>query len=269
MYRFMLRPRWILSHVLILLLVVVMVILGFWQLRRLDQKRTYRDLVRSRTEAPPAPIDSVLHHDAPAAATDAALYRRVTATGTFVPGDEVLVRNKSLDGNPGEWVLTPLRTAAGTAVVVNRGFVPFTTATKGVAPPPPSGQVTVTGLIFPTQPRGQFGPRDPATGKLPALNRADLARLQRQVDYDLYPAYVQMAKMSPAPTGKAPQPLPPPEPDLGPHLSYAVQWFIFSTIAVVGYPIILRRSARTYREEEEERDREVAELESLLEDSPT
>jgi cytochrome oxidase assembly protein ShyY1 len=266
MYRFMLRPRWILSHLLILLLVVVMVNLGFWQLRRLDQKRAYRDLVRSRTEAAPAPIATVLDHDASAGATDAALYRRVTATGTFVAGDEVLVRNKSLDGNPGEWVLTPLKTGPDTAVVVNRGFVPFTTATEGVAPPPPTGRVTVTGLVFPTQTRGSFGPRDPATGKLPALNRADLGRLQRQVGYDIYPAYVQMTKLSPAPTGKAPTPLSPPAPDLGPHLSYAVQWFIFSTIAIVGYPMILYRSARTYREEEE-REREVAELESLLEDT--
>ena len=37
----------------------------------------------------------------------------------------------------------------------------------------------------------------------------------------------------------------------GPHLSYAIQWFTFSTIAVIGYPLILRRNARQRRDERE------------------
>ena len=32
--RFLLRPRWLLSHLLVALLVVTMINLGFWQLRR-------------------------------------------------------------------------------------------------------------------------------------------------------------------------------------------------------------------------------------------
>ena len=44
-YRFALRPRWLLSHLLIVVLVVVMISLGFWQLRRLDERKTYNDAV--------------------------------------------------------------------------------------------------------------------------------------------------------------------------------------------------------------------------------
>ena len=52
-----------------------------------------------------------------------------------------------------------------------------------------------------------------------------------------------------------PEPVPAPTLDEGPHLSYAVQWFIFTTVAVVGYPLILRRRAREL-EVEGEPDRE-------------
>ena len=56
--------------------------------------------------------------------------------------------------------------------------------------------------------------------------------------------WVQLTSSSPAQAGGEPEVLPLPTLDEGPHLSYAIQWFIFSTIAVVGYPLILRRKAR-------------------------
>jgi cytochrome oxidase assembly protein ShyY1 len=108
--------------------------------------------------------------------------------------------------------------------------------------------VTVEGLLFPSQHRGSIGPTDPAAGRLDALARADLDRYQVQVDYDLHPAYVQLVTSDPEQSvGAAGEPelvaLGPPEPTEGPHLSYAVQWFIFTTIALVGYPLLLRKVA--------------------------
>ena len=58
-----------------------------------------------------------------------------------------------------------------------------------------------------------------------------------------------------------------PEPTLGPHLAYAVQWFIFTTIAVVGYALLLRRVARDEAREEAARAADLAldrELQALL-----
>jgi len=85
------------------------------------------------------------------------------------------------------------------------------------------------------------------------LARVDLDRLAAQVDYDVLPAYVQLVTSEPSEvdatdvatgTGAATLvPLGPPEPDEGPHLGYAVQWFIFSTIAAVGYVLLLRKVA--------------------------
>jgi len=190
-------------------------------------------------------VADVLDHDASVSDAEDAVYRRVTAVGTYDVDDQVIVRARSLDGRPGAWVLTPLITAPGVALVVNRGWFP----TQGVphtAPAetgPPDGEVTVTGLLYPTQRRGRFGPTDPRTGTLTDLARADIERVQQQVGLDLYPAYLTLESQAPAQPADLPRPLPPPELDEGPHLSYAVQWFIFSTIAIVGYPLILRRAA--------------------------
>ena len=55
-YSFLWKPRWILSHLFILALVVTFVNLGFWQLRRLDERRTYNALVESRQDLPAATV---------------------------------------------------------------------------------------------------------------------------------------------------------------------------------------------------------------------
>ena len=102
------------------------------------------------------------------------------------------------------------------------------------------------GLVFPAQERDASVPATPRRSELDSLARADLERLQAQVEPDLYPA-VQLSEQSPRPEGDLPIVLDPPELDQGPHLSYAVQWFIFTTIAIVGYLLILRRVARTRR----------------------
>jgi cytochrome oxidase assembly protein ShyY1 len=165
--------------------------------------------------------------------------------GTYDTTNEVIVRARSLNERPGVWVATPLRLASGEAVVVVRGFLP-TQGTPDAVPAdaePPTGRVTVEGKVQATQTRGTFGPTDP-DGRLTNMARVDVARLQRQVPYALYPAYVQLESSQPAQAGTEPEVLPEPALDEGPHLSYAVQWFIFSTIAIVGYPLILRRSAR-------------------------
>jgi cytochrome oxidase assembly protein ShyY1 len=153
-------------------------------------------------------------------------------------------------------VLTPLLLDDGTAVVVNRGFLGFDRAGAIVAPGAPSGPVTVEGLLFPSQTRGRFGPTDPSEGSLDVLARVDLDRFEQQLEVDLLPAYVQAVTTTPpeAPAGEdAAQlvALGPPTPDLGPHLSYAAQWAIFTAIAAGGYVLLLRKVAR-------ERAREAA-----------
>ena len=249
-WRFLRQPKWIVRHLAVLLLIAAMVGAGLWQLRRHDDKQAYKALVEERQEQPAAPVAEVVDRDAEVGsdAVDAVLYRSVTATGTYLDDATVVVENRTLNGTSGAWVLTPLVLEDGAAVVVNRGFLGFNRDGAFVAPAAPDGQVAVEGLVFPSQTRGRFGPTDPSEGVLEVLARVDLDRYDQQVDADLLPAYIQAVTTTPAeptPPSGAPQlvALGPPTPDVGPHLSYAVQWLIFTLIAAGGYVLLLRKVA--------------------------
>jgi cytochrome oxidase assembly protein ShyY1 len=257
-YRFALRPRWILSHLLVLLLVITMINLGFWQLRRLHERRTYNASVRENESQPAQPVEDVLRAGDPVSVGHDLNFRRVSATGTYDLDNEIIVRARSLDETPGVWVLTPLRLADGNGVIVLRGFLPSQGTLERVPDDaePPTGEVAITGLVQETQTRGAFGPTDPADGRLTTMARADVARIAKQMPYPILPAYVQLQTQQPPQPGPQPRVLPEPVLDEGPHLSYAIQWFIFTTIAIVGYPLILRRKARDREREEDDLETE-------------
>lgn len=252
MYRFLSSPRWLLSHLFVGACVVAMVAAGIWQLGRLSERREANDTIRAAEALPAAPLAEVVPAGvaSDAAAVEAARYRSVVVSGTYRPADEVLVRNRSLDGAPGYWVLTPLVQADGTAVAVNRGWVPFDVQPDGPWDrfAPPAGPVTVTGVVRDPQVRSTggvvSGPADAAEGRLRTLSRVDVARLQQQVDVTLAPLYVDLVTQQPDQPADTPTPVPSPELSEGPHLGYAGQWFIFALLTVTVYPLLLRRVAR-------------------------
>lgn len=244
-YRFALRPWWILSHLFVLALVGAMLVAGFWQLDRLQEKKDRNTRVTARVSQPVVDVGSLVDPGEFDAADDLE-YRMVTATGEYLADQEVIVRSRSKDGAPGSWILTPLQLPDGNAVVVNRGW--FSNSGQYEAVPAdyeaPSGPISVTGLVRQTETRGSFGATDPEGETVTNLARADISRLDDQVPEDLLPLYIQLGQQDPAVTPTDPSPLPVPVPDEGPHLSYAVQWFIFTTVALIGYPMILVRRAR-------------------------
>lgn len=248
-WRFALTPKWIIRHVLVVALVVAMISLGFWQLRRLDEKRDHKAVVEARQELPVEPVEEVLPFDAELGtdSVDVVLYRSVTATGTYEGAESVIVPNRTFNSASGGWVLTPLDLDGGGTVIVNRGFIGFDRAGELVAPDPPEGPVTVSGLLFPNQERERFGASGPADD-IAEMPRVDLERYAERIDRPVLPAYIQLVDSDPPePPAADGQPqllaLGPPEPDEGPHLSYAVQWFLFTTIAAGGYLLLLRKVA--------------------------
>ncbi|MCU1373858.1 MAG: hypothetical protein JWO68_1144 [Actinomycetia bacterium] len=251
--RFWLRPKWVFGHLLCLFLVLVFIWCGFWQLRRLHQKQVRNDLIHSRERAAPASLDDALR-----AGADGAVYRRVRVEGRWDVEDTVLVRSRSLNEEPGYHVLTPL-VVGGEAVIVNRGFAPLGGGGNQAILAnvrPASGTVRVEGLLRASETRGSFGPQDP-NGRQVVVNRIDVPRLQAQVDAHLVPVYLQLTASTPAP-GTYPTILPLPATDEGPHRSYAVQWFIFATVGIVGWPLLLRKTAQDLaREGDAEEDEEV------------
>lgn len=234
-------PRWLLSHVLVVALAATMVALGLWQLRRLDERQAQNALVAARLEQAPVPVT-----DLDAATPAEATYRRVTATGTYRPDEEVLQRSRAHAGQNGYHVLTPLDLGDGTGILVRRGWVPFELDTPPVAEAaPPDAGVTVTGFLQPSEPQPGFGARDPAEGTLERVFRADVERIQPQVSVELLPWILQLEAQDPGQPGRLPIPAEPPEFDEGNHLSYAIQWFSFAAIAVVGYGAFLRSRQRS------------------------
>jgi cytochrome oxidase assembly protein ShyY1 len=244
MYRFLLRPKWLAFHLLIAVLVVTMVNLALWQLRRLDERQAFNAQVAANQDATPKPVEELLppNTDTAATATGALQWYPVTASGTYLADQAVLVVNISQDGSPGVDSVVPLQLDDGRLLIVNRGFV----AEGDTVPDPPEGTVSIVGRLRPSQKRGTGQLSDPAEGTLTEIHRVDLNRLQMQLPAPVVAMYVDLLASEPAePAGQIAM-VAAPKLDNGPHLSYAVQWFIFTIAALVGWVLAVRRSARRH-----------------------
>lgn len=231
--------RWLAGHLLAISLVVVFVNLGLWQLGRFEERTASNALLSERLDAAPQAYLELASLD-----PEALRYRPTVATGRFDPERELLLRSRSHQGRPGWHVLTPLVVAEGRALLVNRGWVPHELDTPPILPARPAeGEVTVWGLLYPSQrpPEGWLVVRDPPQGALSQVFWIDTERLAPQFPYRLEPFYLELVAQQPANPGPLPIPPPPPELGTGPHLSYALQWFAFALIGLVGYGLLLRR----------------------------
>lgn len=238
-------PTWVAGHVLALAGVVLFIIAGFWQLSRMAEVRAANDLIESRMQAPERPFDVVVTEVG--GDPDALAYRRVTVTGSYDTSEELLLSPQTYQGRPGHHVLTPLEIGGGSAILVDRGWVPLELNQPPVAQAQPvttgGDEVTISGILRAPDEDSRFGPRT-AEGQNDYVGSMDLDRIQQQVSTDLAPVYLLAQQQQPAPPGALPLMADPPALDDGPHLSYAVQWFLFATVVMVGYPFLIRRTAR-------------------------
>ena len=236
--RDLLRPTAIVSHLLVLTVVATCLALGQWQVDRLQTVREQN--ARATERMAQAPIDLAALADPANTDTvdDAALeFRRVEVTGAFRPDEEVLQRNRQYRNQTGFHVLTPLELTDGGVVLVRRGWVPSSLDQPPVAEAaPPSGDLTVVGVLERPVAQPSFGPQDPDEGRLERVFHTDTARLDRQVHGRLFPMVLRIDAELDNPTeDQLPFPAGPPELDEGSHLSYAVQWHIFAVLALVTY----------------------------------
>jgi surfeit locus 1 family protein len=248
MYRFALRPRWLVAHVVVTALVVGMVGLGFWQLRRLDERRAANAEVLRGTRETMA-LDRVLRPDDESVGR--ARYQRVEMRGTYDDDAEVLVRFRTKDGLPGYDVVTPLVLDGATAaVLVVRGWVPLEIGDRWreQGTPPPAGVVEVVGLVRDPEDADRFRPTR-EDGRL-VVGSIATTRVEQELGRDLYPGWVQL--IEPDDPSSFPEPLPTPDLGEGPHLSYAVQWFAFAAIGVIGWLLLVRSSARRRQQQQAE-----------------
>ncbi len=188
----------------------VCVWLAFWQLDRLHQRRARNAVLAARLALSPLPVRRDL-------TADSARQHRVVAAGVYDFSAERTWPGRSFQGTPGVALVTPLRLADGSAVLVDRGWVPSPDAfhvdhTLYREP----DTATVTGIAL-----------------IPPRGRGDVAVA------GFVPFVVQLE--SPDPTRGLPRRWPPPTFDDGPHLSYAIQWFSFALIALVGTAVLIRK----------------------------
>lgn len=217
------------------------VALGTWQIARLHQKQQLNAAVRAGLAESPRPLGDLVSAEID---PDAVRFRRVTATGIYDPDNQVELYGRTQGGRPGSHLLTPLVTDDGSAVIVDRGWIPL-----GLDPSeetPPVGQVEVQGVLFASEgdPPGQVGA---ATARADTMARVDLARIQAQLPYRIAPVFVLLQERATTGPGELPLPAPLPQFGEGPHLSYAVQWFTFATIALVGFAIVAQKERRGSR----------------------
>jgi len=251
---------WLLTTLLVIAGVGVLIRLGFWQLDRLDQRRAFNARVLAQTAAPQLQLGP----DTLGLDLGSMEYRAVFVTGEYLHEQEVGLRNQSLYGQPGYRILTPLLIAGTkTAVLVDRGFVPSASAEPGewelFAEP---GTVQVEGIIRASQAAPDFGGRTdptPLPGEALLLwHLANIPLIARQMNVPLLPIYIQQKPEGATPEGGNAPGVPDPfegithpirtQPALelteGPHLGYAIQWFIFAAILGIGYPFFVIKEIR-------------------------
>ncbi len=245
MYQFLLRPKWIAFHLLVIAAVIGMLSASKWQWDKYNARKDFVDLVEDRQDPDRTSVVALNALLEDTVDVDDIEFRLATAQGSYLSDRELLQINRTQDGVNGVNVLTPFQIEGGPIVVVNRGFVP-----DNVDPPqPPSGPLTIGGTVRVTQQRrtGQFSDDPQADSN--EVRRVDLPLISQRLDLQIAPVYLEfIAAQKPAAVGVPPIPVP--EPDLSggpPHLSYAVQWLIFTISVIVGWVLAVRRTLRADR----------------------
>jgi cytochrome oxidase assembly protein ShyY1 len=214
------------------------ILLGRWQWGRYEDRLVQATAVTTHYAADPVPLDQVTSR-VPLSEQDEWL--RVTATGRYAPGQQLLVRNRALDGRPGLEVLVPFDLSgrlSGTRVFVDRGWVANADSAADLppVPPAPAGDVTVVGWLRNGEP--DLGKSLPA-GQLASIDLAEAAR--QTGGGTVVDAYLVLGSEQPA--APRPEPLAAPDTDLGPHQAYAIQWWLTALFGFVLLGYRLRTTA--------------------------
>jgi surfeit locus 1 family protein len=208
--------------------------LGFWQLSRLRERQEYNRAFTHQQIMRPVEFAQL------PANPDSARYRGAHVAGTYDYEHEVLISPRTRRGSPGVELFTPVRRAGtDTAVMVDRGWVyspDLATIDEKRWRERDSADV-----------RGYVERYTADTVALPSANpriihRVTRAELAGKVPYPVAPYYLIAVGDTADLAHPARRDLP--VLDEGNHLNYAIQWFTFATISLVGAGIVVVRERR-------------------------
>ena len=235
----MFQRKWLLATLLVVAGAALCVRLGIWQLDRLEQRRAFNHQVESMRAMPVLDMNQELPEN-----ISSMEWRVVKVRGKYDFANQVALRNQYYGSEYGYHLLTPLL-FDGQAILVDRGWIPA----EGNSTPrdwqkyDAAEEINIHGQIRQGQTKPRFGgvadvvPSDGT--RLEIWANADIERITKQLPYPALPIYIQ-----PDEDENDTEPPIPYQPTIelteGPHFGYALQWFSFATILLVGYPIYLR-----------------------------
>lgn len=169
--------------VLLLIVGLVCIMLGRWQLSRADQRMAIAQSIEDGRSQPPIQLNAKTPID------DLTDWRSAKLEGTWATEFTVLLDNRNLDGRPGYWVATPLVQADGSAVLVLRGWLPRLIAPTGSGsasnPLTLPSQLSIKTVSYPEQIVGEMTPHVPRLFELkadPTLVLAPLSAFKTTVE---------------------------------------------------------------------------------------
>ncbi len=231
--------QWLLSTVLVLAGMVVLVRLGFWQLDRLAQRQARNAYIEQQLALPPLGLSG---SEALPADLSALNLRQAEAGGEFDFARQVALKAQTWQGAPGIHLITPLRLPSGEAVLVDRGWLPFDqSAPENWAQFEEPAQVR--GFI--RQSETVAGAVAEQTGPQQEWYRVDIEAIQAQLPYPLLPVFIVQTPVEASASETLPYRAAPVF-DLsdGPHMGYAIQWFLFALVLGGGYIYYVKKETR-------------------------
>ncbi|PDQ35553.1 MAG: hypothetical protein B5766_05715 [Candidatus Lumbricidophila eiseniae] len=260
-WRFLISRRWAGYLSLTIVFAVVCSLLGLWQFARRAEAQAEIARINANYDSPAVPVSEVLPTLTSFAAVDR--WKVVSLSGEYLTAEQVVIRNRPLGGNNGFEVVTPFRLDDNSVFMINRGWIaPNSKGRPGAVTPPPSGRIEVTARLKGTE--GRIAGRTSVGAELATIDLAELAQRVAAAGGGTSSYTGAYGLLIPQPNGASgnttpsvvssgasglgaggdapssgatptvPQAAPRPALDEGPHLSYALQWFVFATMGFVG-----------------------------------
>jgi cytochrome oxidase assembly protein ShyY1 len=245
-YRFLATPKWLGFAVLMVAMSITMVGLSDWQLHRYHERHGINVRIADAKVAAPVAMSSIMNVDHPV--TSEHEWTRVTAVGTYASDKTVIARERTVNSTVGFEIITPLILTNGSAVLIDRGFLPAgndSSETLPQVPPVPSGVVTVTGRVH--SPESEPDPPVRIDGQL-TFRRVTPSSVKADLDYSqLYPDYILLDQQTPKAAGSFTK-IPADTQPAWLNACYTVQWLGFALIPIFGFLWQARKEAHDRRD---------------------
>jgi cytochrome oxidase assembly protein ShyY1 len=228
-WTFLLRPGWLaLALVVVAFAYLCFTVLAPWQLGKNTKTNRENSQIENSLKAEPVAVTTLLPHQ-DSSAPDAQ-WRRVTATGRYVPTAQVLARLRVVGGSPAYNALMPFTVDGGPTVLVDRGYVlPIQGNKVPEIAPAPTGTVTITARLRDSETAPADKPPFRENG-FTQVYAIDTAEVTATTGVPVAGSYLQLVDNQPGVLGVAELP----HLDPGPFLSYGIQWIAFGIVAPIG-----------------------------------